>query len=225
MKPARRLLNARARRAAVAVAMTMAACAANAAEFRGFVSDGPAGLLVFQPCSGASISARTAKVADKSPDTALTAGAYAVRQVMEDKARPLYVEFIGQASGDVVTVQRFQRAIGHVLACAGALKDIVPGTRIAAKGPDGWRFVAAPSNAQLHAAGGKLARFPAASFVPSTEAGRSKVYDAWSAQDGGTIRVEVTEEVCLDERSETATGARMALRYASTSVEGCASRF
>jgi hypothetical protein len=51
------------------------------------------------------------------------------------------------------------------------------------------------------------------------------VFDAWSSRDGGTIRLEVTEELCLEERTETAYGARVALRYASTSVEGCAARF
>ena len=210
---------------AVFAVAAMCALDANAAEFRGFISDGPAGLFVFQSCSGASVSARTAKVADKSPDSALTAGVHAVRQVMEDRTRPLYVEFAGEASGNVVTVQRFQRAIGHVLACAGAPRDIAPGTRLAGSGVEGWRFVATSTSAQLDVAGGKVVRFPASSFAASARPGSTRVYDAWSAQDGGTIRVEVTEEVCLDERSETATGARMALRYTSTSVEGCASRF
>lgn len=206
----------------VAGATTVAA----AADFRGFVSDGPAGLLVFQPCRGASIASRTFKVSDKSPDAALTAGAAAVRQVMEDKSRPLYVEFVGEGSGNVLTVRRFQRAIGHILACASAPKDIAAGTRLQASGAEtGWRFVATPGGAQLELAPGNPVRFPAAAFASPAKPGRTQVFDAWSARDGGTIRVEVTEELCLEEPTETASGARVALRYAGTSVEGCSARF
>jgi hypothetical protein len=216
---------ARAWRAAAALAATLTACAASAAEFRGFVSDGPAGLFVFQACAGTSLSARSVKVADKTPDTALTAAVHAVRGVMEDRARPLYVEFAGETNANVVTVQRFRRAIGHVLACAGAPKDNAAGTRLRVSSADGWRFTATATNAQLELEGGKVVRFPASSFAPSSPSAPRRVYDAWSAQDGGTIRVEVAEEVCLEERSETATGARVSLRYGSTSLEGCASHF
>ena len=93
----------------------VAACAAGgvaAAEFRGFVTDGPAGLLLFQPCKGASIATQTIKVSDRTPEMALTAGVSAVRQVREDAARPLYVEFVGDGGAGVVTVRQFQRAIG-----------------------------------------------------------------------------------------------------------------
>ena len=57
------------------------------------------------------------------------------------------------------------------------------------------------------------------------EGGSSQVFDAWSEQDGGTVRIEVTEAVCVHEGAETASGGRVVLRYASTSVEGCAARF
>jgi hypothetical protein len=216
-------------RAACALAIGLAAVgatsAAAAADFRGFVSDGPAGLLVFQPCQGASLARQTFKVSDKSPDTALTAGASAVRQVMEDALRPLYVEFAGEMNGNVVTVRRFQRAIGHVLACAGAPKDIAPGTRLhASDAQAGWRFVVTPGGATLELTPGKPVRFPAAAFA-AAKPGRTQMFDAWSAQDGGTIRVEVTEELCVEEGTETASGARVMLRYASTSVEGCAARY
>ena len=210
--------------AAIGLVAAGASGVAAAADFRGFVSDGPAGLLVFQPCQGSSLGRQIFKVSDKSPDTALTAGASAVRQVMQDASRPLYVEFAGEGSGNSLTVRRFHRAIGHVLSCASAPKDIPNGTALQASGAEGWRFVATSNSAQLELAPGKVVRFPASAFVP-TKSGRTQVFDAWSARDGGTIRVEVTEEVCLEERSETASGARVTLRYASTSVEGCAARF
>jgi hypothetical protein len=211
--------------AAIGLIAFGATTAVTAADFRGFVSDGPAGLLVFQPCQGASLGRQMFKVSDRSPDTALTAGAAAVRQVMEDASRPLYVEIVGEASGDMLTVRRFHRAIGHVLACASAPKDIVPGTALQASGAEtGWRLVATSAGAQLELAPGKTVRFPAAPFS-AAKPGRTQVFDAWSARDGGTIRVEVTEEMCLEERTETAYGARVSLRYASTSVEGCAARF
>jgi uncharacterized membrane protein len=197
-----------------------------AADFRGFVSDGPAGLLVFQPCPGTAPGRQAFKVSDKSRDTALTAGVSAVRQVMEDASRPLYVEFVGEASANnMLTVRRFQRAIGHVMACASSPRDIVPGTILQASGADpGWRFVATTAGAQLDLGPGKTVRFPAAAFKPA-QSGGSQVFDAWSSRDGGTIRLEVTEGMCLEEHAETAYGARVALRYGSASVEGCAARF
>ena len=211
-----------------AVALGLVAAAASpaaAADFRGFVSDGPAGLLVFQSCQGTSLAKQAFRLADKSPEMALTAGASAVRQVMEDRGRPLYVEFVGDAGGGAITVRRFQRAIGHIGSCAGAPKDIAAGTRLQASSIEaGWRFVATPGGARLELTPGKPVRFPGAPFA-STQPGRTQVFDAWSAQDGGTIRVEVTEEMCLEEGTETASGARVLLRYASTSVEGCAARF
>lgn len=205
----------------------LVACAAGsvaAAEFRGFVTDGPAGLLLFQACKGASIATQTIKVSDKSPDTALTAGVSAVRQVREDAARPLYVEFVGDGGANVITVRQFQRAIGHIASCAGAPKDIPAGTRLHAAGEEGgWRFVATDAGARLEFAGRKAVRFPAKSFEPGP--GKTNLFDAWSAQDGGSVRIEVTEELCMEERTETATGARVVLRYASSGGEGCAARF
>src|SRR5512137_924547 len=157
-----------------------AGCAtgAAAADFRGFVSDGPAGLLAFQPCHGTSLGRQTFKVSDRSPGAALTAGAAGVRQVMEDAGRPLYVEFVGEASGTMLTVRRFQRAIGHVLACASLPKDIAPGTTFQASGADpGWRFVATSAGAQLELAPGKTVRFPAAALT-ATKSGASQSFDA-----------------------------------------------
>ena len=221
----RRFTNHAARCLAGLLAAALAGVAA-AADFRGFVTDGPAGLLVFQSCQGASLGPRASKLSDKSPDTALTAGVAAVRQVMEDAGRPLYVEFAGDAAGPVVTVRRFRRAVGHVLSCASAPRDIPTGARLHASGADpAWRFVATPEGGRLELTDGKVVRFPASAFNAPHAADRTQRFDAWSAQDGGTVRIEVTEEMCVDERAETANGARVALRYSSTSVEGCAARF
>ena len=104
-------------------------------------------------------------------------------------------------------------------------EDIAPGTRLHASGAEaGWRFAVTPGGATLELTPGKPVRFPAAAFA-AAKPGRMQVFDAWSAQDGGTIRIEVVEEVCMEERTETASGARVMLRYASTSAEGCAARF
>jgi hypothetical protein len=211
---------------ALSLLLALAAAPAAAADFRGFVTDGPAGLLVFQPCRGATLEKSMLKLSDRSPDTALAAGVSGVRQVMEDAERPLYVEFSGDATATAVTVRRFHRAIGHVLECKTAPHDIPPGTRLHASGADpAWRFVIDGDGGRLELMPGKPVRFPASALATPAQAGRSQVFDAWSARDGGTIRVEVTEEVCLHESSETAAGARVTLRYATTSVEGCAARF
>lgn len=214
-------------RAALALALALplaAASTAAAADFRGFVTDGPAGLLVFQPCRGAAVASQAFRLTDRSPDTALTAGVSAVRQVMEDAQRPLYVEFSADVAGSAMTVRRFHRAIGHVLACAGAPKDVPADARLHASGASpAWRLVVAGGVARLELEPGRPVRFPASAF--SARGGPTQVFDAWSALDGGTVRVEVTEALCLDEQSETASGARVALRYASTAVEGCAARF
>jgi hypothetical protein len=218
-------LGSRAARCLAGLLFAGLAGGAAAADFRGFVTDGPAGLLVFQPCRGASPGPRGAGLSDKSPANALTAGVAAVRQVMEDAGRPLYVEFTGDAAGRFVTVRRFQRAIGHVLSCRSAPRDIPEGARLSASGADPqWSFIATPAGGRLEFAG-KSVRFPASAFVGPAKAGRTQTFDAWSPQDGGSVRIEVSEEMCADERAETATGARVMVRYSSTSLEGCAARF
>ena len=68
-------------------------------------------------------------------------------------------------------------------------------------------------------------RFPAAPFLAPPKGAGTRVIDAWSSLDGGTVRVEITEQMCSDGRSETAYGATVMLRYGSRSYEGCAARF
>ncbi len=212
-------------RIAVALAALGASAAAVAADLRGFVSNGPEGLLLFQACNGAQLSQQTTKINDKTPDEALTTGTVAVREIMLDSGRPLYVEFRGDVAGPIATARQFQRAIGHVETCTAAPREAAA-TRLLASGEDPpWRFVATATAARLEWPGARPVRFPGAPFKASAVDGKARVYDAWSPQDGGTIRIEFVEEMCSDGRSETAYGARVTLRYGSRSFEGCAARF
>lgn len=197
---------------------------ATAAEFRGFLEEGPAGLLVYRACQGKELSKQLIRVSDKTPDTALSAGFTAVREVMHDKQRPLYAEFAGELNGTLLTVRRFYRAIGHIQSCSALPKDPAPAVRLAAGGGSPpWRFVVDPAGGRLQLAG-KAVRFPASAFATPAQNGK-RTFDAWSAADGGTIHLEISEALCRDDSAETATGAQVALRYGSTSVEGCAARF
>jgi len=83
------------------VAGTLAGVAgsAAAADLRGFASAGPFGVMLFQPCEGKKVSVRALKVEDATPDGELTAGVDAVRKIMLDSGRPLYVEFRGDVAG------------------------------------------------------------------------------------------------------------------------------
>ncbi len=144
---------------------------------------------------------------------------------MLESGRPLYVEFRGDIAGPVVTARQFQRALGTVASCATAPSDIAAGARLWAFGAEpAWRFVLTTGGGQFERPGQKPVRFPAAAFAAPAQA-QSRVVDAWSPQDGGTIRLELTEQMCSDGRSETAYGARVTLRYGSTTYEGCAARF
>lgn len=207
-------------------AMALASPAAAAAELRGFASLGLNGLILFQPCEGRKLSPRTLKVEDATGDSTLTAGIDDVRKIMLESGRPLYVEFRGDVAGLVATARQFQRALGTVANCDGAPTDIAVGTRIWASGEDpSWRFVLTSGGGQLVRPGRKPVRFPAAAFAVPAKPSSSQVVDAWSPQDGGSIRLELTEELCSDGRSESAFGARATLRYGSTTYEGCAARF
>jgi uncharacterized membrane protein len=212
--------------------LTIAATAAvtfnaTAADLRGFVTEGPAGLLVFQTCEGAALSKTLLKLSDKTPDTALTAGVGEIRQVRQGGIeRPLYVEFSGDIKGASAIAQRFHRTIGHIESCATLLKDIAADTRLVAVGDQpGWRFVVTPSGGRFERPQSKSVRFPVAAFSQPAGDDKTRIYDAWSAQDGGTVRVEVTEGLCKHEGAEAAYGAQVTLRYGSSTYEGCAARF
>jgi uncharacterized membrane protein len=197
----------------------------SAADFRGFLEEGPAGLLVYRACQGKELSKQLIRVSDKSPETAVTAGFTAVREVMQDKQRPMYAEFAGELNGTLLTVRRFYRAIGHIQSCSVLPKDIGPSTRLFATGTNPpWRFVVDSEGGRLQLAGARPVRFPASALAAPTQGGK-RVIDAWSAADGGSIHVEITEALCRDDSAETASGAQVVLRYGATVVEGCAARF
>ncbi len=209
---------------AAAGVLAGAALPAAAADLRGFASVGPFGVLLVQPCEGKRVSARALKVEDATPDSALSAGVDAVRKIMLDPGRPLYVEFRGEVAGLTVTARQFRRALGTVEDCGAGAP--APGTRLLAGGDEPpWRLVATMAGAQLERPGLKPVRFPAAAFVLPHKAGTVRVVDAWSAQDGGSIRLELIEQLCTDGRSESAYGAQATLRFGSQTFEGCAAQF
>lgn len=200
------------------------AAPSTATDLRGFASAGPLGVLLFQPCDGKKISARLLKVEDGTPDSALTSGIDEVRKIMLDSGRPVYVEFRGDKTGTAVTARQFRRALGTVEVC-GAF-DLGAGSRLLALGSDPpWRFELTAAGGRLERPGLKPVRFPVGAFAQPQKDGTTRVFDAWSPQDGGTIRLEVNEELCSDGRSESAYGARATLRYGSQSYAGCAALY
>lgn len=183
-------------------------------------------MLVYRACQGTTLSKQLIRVSDKTPDTALTAGLSAVRDVMNDKERPVYAEFAGDMASDRLTVRRFHRLVGHIESCASLPKDLAQSTRLLVMGNSpNWRFVLDGSGGKLELADRKPVRFPASAFASPIRSEGKRIFDAWSPSDGGTIRVEVTETLCREDAAETATGAHVMLRYGSTSLEGCTVRF
>ena len=210
---------------ALTICPTLGVTSASAADLRGFASAGPMGVILFQPCAGKAVSPRTLRIEDESPAEALTAGILDVRKIMLDSSRPLYVEFRGDASGLVVKARRFMRASGTVTSCAEADSSIPGAATLWAIGGDpAWRLVASAADARLERLGAPPVHFPATPFA-SRGTKSPRVVDAWSAQDGGSIHVEVTEGMCSDGRSETAYGASVSVRYGSRTYQGCAARF
>jgi uncharacterized membrane protein len=210
--------------ALLALATGLAAAPVAAADVRGFASAGPLGVILFQPCEGRKLSARALTIDDVTPESALSAGIADVRQIMYDSSRPLYVEFTGEAAGNSVRATRFQRAVGTIESCAVA--GLPAGAKVWAGGEEpGWRLLVTAREARLERAGEKPVRFPAAPFLAPHKGEGPRVIDAWSSLDGGSVRVELTEQMCSDGRSETAYGAHATLRYGSRTYEGCAARF
>lgn len=205
-----------------------AAAQGSATDFRGFLLEGVAEQpATFRACGGAALAGPTWRVEDRSPNRALTAGVAAIRKIMYAPERPIYVEFRGQAGGGTVSVQQFHRVVGHVETCKDAPRDVPAGARLWADGSGPrWRFAATAQGAQLQVEGSAPVRFPAAPFAQPAHASEGeRTYDAWSPQDGGSIRLVITEGVCHDGSSETATGARAVARIGSRTLEGCAARF
>ncbi len=195
---------------------------------QGFVSEETLpGLLTFRRCQAGKLVPRPYLVEDTTANRSVLAGVMAVRETQMDRERPLYVEFHGHLSDKLVKAQRFERAIGFVENCAAALQVGTVDAVLFAEGmnPVSWRFVSNAAGARLLAMGAKPIRFAAKDFSAPVVDGATKIYDAWSRLDGGSIRVEITEQACVDPSAETAFGARAVVRSGSRVFEGCAARF
>ena len=218
------------RRAVCAAALLLLGAASSAApsstDLRGLVVEGPEGVLLFQACAGRAASERLLRLDDRTPESALSAGMQDVRQIMLEPGRPLYVEFAGAIAGRTAIARQFRQALGTVESCATAPQDIRAGTLLWAAGNEPvWMLVADGAGVRLQRPGQPPVRFPAAPFRQPAAAGTTRVVDAWSSLDGGSVRVEIREQMCSDGRSESAFGAHVAVRYGSETFEGCAARF
>ncbi len=218
------------RRAFAFCALALVATASVAADLRGFVSEGGAGVLQYQPCNGAVMSQQLFPIDDKTPNSSLRSGVGAVRQIMLHRYRPLYVEMRGERGKTNVTAYQFQRAVGTVESCKSLPSDIASNVRLLANGEGPtWRLVVTDATALLELPDKVSIKLPAASFKPAgmDQTAKEKLpraYDVQSA-NGMPIRVEVNPQMCTDGRSETAYGARVTLRVDKRVLQGCAARF
>ena len=218
------------RRAVTFCALALAATAGVAADLRGFVSEGGAGVLQYQPCNGAVMSQQLFPIDDKTPNGTLRSGVGAVRQIMLHRYRPLYVEMRGERGKTNATAYQFQRAVGTVESCKSLPRDVAPNVRLLANGEmPSWRLVVTDATAVIELPDKVSVKLPAAAFKmagtdQTTKATLPRTYDAQSS-DGTAIRVEVNPQVCTDGRSETAYGARVIVRFEKRAYQGCAARF
>jgi uncharacterized membrane protein len=197
---------------------------------RGFVSEGGAGVLQYQPCVGSVISQQLFPIEDRTPNRSLREGVGAVRHVMLHRYRPLYVEMRGDRGKKNTTVYQFHRAVGTVESCKTLPRDIASNVRLLAAGEGpAWRLVVTDVTAVLELPDKVTVKLPAAAFKAAgtdqaVKENVARTYEARSA-DGIPIRVEVNPQMCTDGRSETAYGARVAVRFEKRSLQGCAARF
>lgn len=219
-----------ARRALVCCAFSLFAATSAAADIRGFVSEGGAGVLQYQPCNGAVMSQQLFPIDDKTPNGSLRAGVGAVRQIMLHRYRPLYVEMRGERGKTNATAFQFQRALGTIESCKSLPSDIPANARLLATG-DGpsWRLIVTDAAAVLELPDKVSVKVPVAVFKTAGTSQASKDalvrrYDAQSA-DGTPIRIEVNPQMCSDGRSETSYGARVVVRIEKRVLQGCAARF
>jgi uncharacterized membrane protein len=141
---------------------------------------------------------------------------------MLESGRPIYVEFRGTATGNGLKATQFVRANGTLNSCATAGTSLPTGTRLWAGGQEpNWQLVVGPREARLERPGGKPVRFPAAPFAPAGKPETNRTIDAWSAADGGPVRVELSDQMCTDGSSEAAYGTRATLRYGIAAYELC----
>ena len=218
------------RRAFLFCALTLTATSTVAAELRGFVSEGGAGVLQFQFCNGPVLGRELFPIEDKTPNGALRQGVGAVRQIMLRRYQPLYVEARGERGKTNATVYQFQRALGTVESCKALPRDIASNVRLHAIGQaPTWRLVVTDATALLELPDKVSVKLLAAAFKAAGTNQTAKetvprTYEVQSA-DGTQIRVEVNPQMCTDGRSETAYGARVTARVEKRVLQGCASRF
>ena len=218
------------RRAFAFGALALAATGSLAADLRGFVSEGGAGVLQYQPCNGAVMSQQLFPIDDKTPNGSLRSGVGAVRQIMLHRYRPLYVEMRGERGKTNVTAYQFQRAVGSVESCKNLPRDIPSNVRLlaASDGPS-WRLVVTDATAVLELPDKVSMKLPVAAFKSSgtEQASKEKIARAHEGRspDGSAVRVEVNPQMCSDGRSETAYGARVTVRFEKRVLQGCAPRF
>ena len=218
------------RRAFLFCAFTLTATASVAADLRGFVSEGPAGVLQFQFCKGTELGRELFPIEDKTPNGALRQGVGAVRQIMLRRYQPLYVEARGERGKTNATVYQFQRALGTVESCKALPRDIPFNVRLLASGQTPtWRLVVTDAAAMLELPDKVSMKLPAAPFkaVGTDQTSKDTLPRTYEVQsgEGMPIRIEVNPQMCTDGRSETAYGARVTLRVAKHVLQGCAARF
>ena len=209
---------------------TLTATAGVAADLRGFVSEGAAGVLQFQFCNGPVLGRELFPIEDKTPNGALRQGVGAVRQIMLRRYQPLYVEARGERGKTNATVYQFQRALGTVESCKALPRDIQSNVRLLASGQTpNWRLVVSDAAAMLELPDKVSMKLPAAAFksAGTDQTAKETVPRAYDVQsgDGTPIHVEVNPQMCTDGRSETAYGARITVRLEKRTMQGCAARF
>ncbi len=218
------------RRAFAFCALALAATAGLAADLRGFVSEGGAGVLQYQPCNGTVMSQQLFPIDDKTANSSLRSGVGAVRQIMLHRYRPLYVEMRGERGKTNATAYQFQRAVGTVESCKSLPSDIPSNVRLLAVGEGAaWRLVVTDVTAVLNLPDKVSVSLPARAFkvAGSRETLKGTVARTYEARssDGLMVSVEVNPQMCTDGRSETAYGARVVVRVEKRVLQGCAARF
>jgi len=215
---------------AAAVALAWGACgpalASTAPEQRGFLSDGVAGVMLFQRCEAGGRLGAPRVLQDRTPGLVLSAGIAAVQQVRLDADRPLYVEFAGEVAGRAVNARLFRRAVGHLDDCNAVPARAAPRVLLSAYGnTPPWRVLAAPGGTQLDVPGAKPLRF----LAPQPAAGGAdptvRMLKARPMRGADELRIEVTDQLCEDAASESAYGARVRITLGQRTLEGCAERF
>jgi uncharacterized membrane protein len=226
----RRYRRKAARRAFTFCALAFVCTVSAAGDLRGFISEGGAGVLQYQPCNGAVMSQQLFPIDDKTPNGSLRSGVGAVRQIMLHRYRPLYVEMRGERGKTNVTAYQFQRAMGTVESCKSLPRDIPSNVRLLASGEGPfWRLVVTDATAVLELPDKVSITLRPSVFMGagSDKGAREALVRTYEAQTTDDIpnRIEVNPQMCTDGKSETAYGARVSVRSGKSVLQGCAARF